>query len=42
MLGGAAIPAQWADPIDNRLTSSIPDCDQIKFTDLAVRTHALV
>lgn len=42
MLGGAAIPKQWADPIDNRLTSSIPDCDQIKFTDLAIRTHALV
>ena len=42
MLGGAQIPAQWADPIDNRLTSSIPDCDQIKFTDLALRTHALV
>jgi ADP-ribosylglycohydrolase len=42
MLGGDKIPKQWSEPIDNRLASSIPDCDQVKFTDLAIRTRALI
>jgi ADP-ribosylglycohydrolase len=41
MAGAKAIDAQWADPIDDRLASSIPGCNQLKLSELAVRTMAL-
>lgn len=41
MTGGRNIPDQWTLPIDNRLASSIPGCNQLKLSDLAVRTRAL-
>lgn len=41
MAGANALDKKWTDPIDNRLASSIPGCDQLKFSDLAVRTFAL-
>lgn len=42
MTGAANIPATWSTPIDDRLDSSIPGCNQLKLSDLAVRTRALV
>lgn len=41
MAGAKAIDPQWADPIDDRLVSSIPGCNQLKLSELAVRTMAL-
>jgi ADP-ribosylglycohydrolase len=41
MTGAQNIPAQWSTPIDNRLDSSIPGCNQLKLTELAVRTRDL-
>ena len=39
--GGRNIPSQWTLPIDDRLASSIPGCNQLKLSDLASRTRAL-
>ena len=41
MTGSKSIDKKWTAPIDDRLASSIPGCDQLKFSDLAVRTQAL-
>jgi ADP-ribosylglycohydrolase len=41
MSGGRSIPSQWVTPIDNRLASSIPGCNQLKLSELALRTRAL-
>ena len=41
MAGASALDKKWTDPIDDRLASSIPGCDQLKFSDLAARTRAL-
>ena len=41
MTGAAEIAPQWTIPIDNRLASSIPGCDQLKLNELAIRTQAL-
>jgi len=41
MAGAQNIPAQWSAPIDNRLDSSIPGCNQLKLSDLAVRTRTM-
>lgn len=41
MSGGHNIPSQWTLPIDDRLVSSIPGCNQLKLSDLALRTRAL-
>lgn len=38
--GAAALPAEWTDPLDNRLASSIPGFDGIGFDELARRTVA--
>ena len=42
MTGAEKIPSNWTDPIDNRLTSSIPGCGQLAITELAIRTKALL
>lgn len=41
MFGAENIDPQWSTPIDNRLASSIPGCNQLLLTDLATRTRAL-
>lgn len=41
MTGASKIDPKWAIPIDDRLASSIPGCDQLKLSELAVRTKAL-
>lgn len=41
MAGVAGIDLKWATPIDDRLASSIPGCDQLKLSELALRTRAL-
>jgi ADP-ribosylglycohydrolase len=41
MTGADGIDKKWADPIDDRLASSIPGCDQLKLSELAKRTQAL-
>lgn len=41
MLGAAALPAAWIDPLHNRLASSVPGFDSIGFDALAERTVAL-
>jgi ADP-ribosylglycohydrolase len=41
MIGAHKIPTKWSTPIDNRLDSSIPGCNQLTLTELAVRTRAL-
>lgn len=41
MAGVSGIDLKWATPIDDRLASSIPGCDQLKLSELAVRTRAL-
>jgi len=41
MTGARNIPAMWSTPIDDRLESSIPGCNRLKLSDLAVRTRAL-
>jgi ADP-ribosylglycohydrolase len=42
MSGADAIDVKWTTPIDNRLASSIPGCNSLRFTDLARRTRSLV
>lgn len=42
MFGAENIDPQWSTPIDNRLASSIPGCNQLLLTDLAARTRVLV
>ncbi|MGO4586542.1 ADP-ribosylglycohydrolase family protein [Arthrobacter sp. 2RAF6] len=39
--GAAALPAQWIDPLDNRLATSVPGFSGAKFSDLANRTLAV-
>nr|WP_167151681.1 ADP-ribosylglycohydrolase family protein [Lysinibacter cavernae] len=41
MLGAAALPSAWIDPLQNRLASSVPGFDGIGFTTLAERTVAV-
>ena len=41
MVGAQKIPEQWSKPIDDRLTSSIPGCNNLKLSELAARTRAL-
>jgi len=41
MTGAHGIDPKWSIPIDDRLTSSIPGCDQLKLSELAIRTKAL-
>jgi ADP-ribosylglycohydrolase len=36
--GAAGLPAQWIDPLDNRLATSVPGFSGVKFSDLAART----
>jgi ADP-ribosylglycohydrolase len=42
LTGAKALPAQWIDPLRNRLATSIPGFDGIGFDTLAARTMALV
>jgi ADP-ribosylglycohydrolase len=41
LTGAAALPAQWIDPLRNRLASTIPGFDGIGFDTLTARTLAL-
>ncbi len=41
MAGEKAIPDQWKIPINDQLVSSIPGCNVVKISDLAIRTRAL-
>jgi ADP-ribosylglycohydrolase len=41
MTGATGIDPKWSDPIDDRLASSIPGCDQLRLSELAIRTRAL-
>jgi ADP-ribosylglycohydrolase len=41
-LGAKALPAQWVDPLHNRLATTVPGFDGIGFDTLAARTVALV
>lgn len=41
MTGASRIEPKWAKPIDDRLASSIPGCDQLRLSELALRTRAL-
>lgn len=41
MAGASGIDPKWSKPIDDRLASSIPGCDQLRLSELAVRTKAL-
>lgn len=41
MVGAQKIPRQWSKPIDDRLTSSIPGCNNLRLSELAARTRAL-
>lgn len=40
--GAQALPARWTAPLHDRLASSLPGCDRLTFSDLAVRTAAQV
>lgn len=40
LLGAAALPARWIDPLRDRLTTSLPGLNQIGFGELAERTLA--
>jgi len=42
LCGSRELPPYWVDPLRGRLASSIPGCDDSKFTDLADRTRGLV
>jgi ADP-ribosylglycohydrolase len=42
LCGAKALPAQWIDPLRNRLASTVPGFDGIGFDTLAARTIALV
>jgi ADP-ribosylglycohydrolase len=41
MTGASGIDPKWSKPIDDRLASSIPGCDQLRLSELAIRTRAL-
>ncbi|TDV47812.1 ADP-ribosylglycohydrolase family protein [Actinophytocola oryzae] len=41
LTGAKALPAQWVDPLRNRLATSIPGFDGVGFDTLATRTAAL-
>ena len=41
MSGASGIDQKWAAPIDNRLASSIPGCNQLNLSELATRTRGL-
>jgi ADP-ribosylglycohydrolase len=41
LLGAAALPPEWIDPLRNRLASTVPGFDGIGFDTLAARTVAL-
>jgi ADP-ribosylglycohydrolase len=41
MTGASGIDPKWSMPIDDRLASSIPGCDQLRLSELAIRTKAL-
>lgn len=41
LLGAQALPAQWIDPLHNRLATTVPGFDGIGFDTLAARTVAL-
>jgi ADP-ribosylglycohydrolase len=36
------VPAEWSEPLDNRLTTSLPGMNQVSFDELASRTLAVV
>ena len=40
LAGAAALPADWIDPLQNRLASSMPGWDGVSFDELARRTAA--
>lgn len=42
LVGARALPPAWIEPLQNRLSSSVPGFDGIGFDDLARRTRALV
>lgn len=42
LLGAARLPAEWIGPLDNRLSTSMPGLDQVRFDDLAARTVAVM
>lgn len=42
MLGASRLPAEWIGPLDNRLSTSLPGMDQVRFDDLAARTIAVM
>ncbi len=39
LTGAAALPARWIDPLQDRLETSVPGFANVRFTDLADRTH---
>jgi len=41
MAGAKRIDPKWTVPIDDRLSSSIPGCDNLKLSELALRTKVL-
>ena len=41
LLGAAALPPAWIDPIEDRYATSLPGFDGVSFTELARRTIAL-
>lgn len=41
MTGASGIDPKWSKPIDDRLASSIPGCNQLRLSELAMRTRAL-
>jgi ADP-ribosylglycohydrolase len=41
LLGAKALPAEWIDPLRNRLATTVPGFDGIGFDTLAARTLAL-
>jgi len=40
-VGAKAMPERWTAPLDNRLTTSLPDFDTVGFDELATRTLSL-
>ncbi|MGC4938118.1 ADP-ribosylglycohydrolase family protein [Kribbella sp. DT2] len=36
------VPAEWSEPLDNRLATSLPGMNQVSFDELAARTLAVV
>lgn len=42
LTGARALPARWTDPLEDRLATSVPGFSDVRFSELARRTEALV